>query len=64
MVEVKTCEHRHGACAEWVNNDGNSPPVIILSGMSQVSVLSLTNQVIRVSCPLCFERIRSALSIC
>ena len=63
-METRTCPHRMGAVAEWVNNDGKSPPVIILSGVSQPSVLSLTNQVIRASCPSCFERIRRSASIC
>ena len=62
-MEVRTCPHRVGACAEWVNNDGKNPPVILVGGMHQTSVLSLTNQVIRVSCTFCFQKIRQSLSI-
>lgn len=60
---TRTCPHRMGVEFMYVNNDGVSPPVIAVSGAERLTVISLTNQTIRVSCPLCFDEIRRAVSI-
>jgi len=56
------CPHRGVAYVEFINNDGSSPPVIYVDGIHGPSVISLTNQVIRVSCINCFDEIRRAVS--
>jgi hypothetical protein len=62
-AEVKTCDHRMVADVRWVNHDNQSPPVVAIKGCSEWTVVSLTKQVIRISCPMCFERIRRAMSL-
>lgn len=59
-VEVKTCDHRRVTRVSYICNDKNGPPVISVSGAYEMTIISLTNQVIRVSCAFCFERIRRA----
>lgn len=59
--EVRTCLHRLNADVQYIQNDGQGPPVIIVDGLKGPSILSLTNQVIRVSCPSCFQKIRDQL---
>lgn len=59
----RVCPHRAGAWVDYVNNDGVSPPVILVEGLMACSVISLTNQTIRISCPACFAEIRKGLSI-
>lgn len=54
------CPHRKNARVVYLANDGMSPPVILTFGLEGTSVVSLTNQVIRVSCPSCFETIRQS----
>lgn len=61
--ETKCCPHVW-AKADWIANDGQSPPVIALSAVrasDRTFVMTLTNQVIRISCPACFDRIRAAI---
>lgn len=60
-MEIRTCPHRLQAFVDYLVNDPGSPPVIIVDGVFQTSVLSLTNQVIRVSCPSCFQKIRMSV---
>jgi hypothetical protein len=61
---TRTCKHRVGVEVEYISNDPHSPPVILIKGpyspFAYASVISLTNQVIRVSCPICFDEIRQA----
>jgi hypothetical protein len=57
-VQVRSCEHRERAVVGYVNNDGITPPVIYVEYLEGASVVSLTNQMIRVSCPACFDSIR------
>lgn len=57
-TETRTCPHMLGCQVKYVCNDGRSAPTIFLLGLRHDAVISLTNQVIRVSCPDCFERIR------
>lgn len=60
-TEVKTCVHLIGTVAEYVSNDGMSPPVLYIHAKKSGGfVMSLTNQVIRISCPACFELIRAS----
>jgi hypothetical protein len=60
MEQTRTCPHRDGANILWVNNDGKSAPVIFVQNLTQESVISLTNQIIRVSCPSCFKLIQGS----
>lgn len=59
-VETKCCQHVWGA-AWYVNNDGVSPPVIYLDSIQNRKVpliITLTNQLIKIQCPACFEEAR------
>lgn len=61
MTETRCCPHVW-AKVDYIANDGQSPPVIAVSAIrasDKTLILSLTNQIIRVSCVLCFDRIRS-----
>lgn len=58
-TQTRNCPHREGAAAQWVNNDGRSAPVLYVEGCAGPTVVSLTNQVIRISCPSCFAEIRN-----
>lgn len=62
-AEVRTCDHRLKADIRWLNNDNMTAPIITVSGCYDMSIISLTNQVFRVSCPMCFERITRAAGI-
>lgn len=53
--QTRVCEHRKNAAVWWINNDGITPPIIMVDGVTQSTVISMTNQVIRVSCPACFD---------
>lgn len=57
-IQTRTCEHRRVAVCYWVRNDGKNAPILYVEGCLGPSVISLTNQVIRVSCPTCFADIR------
>lgn len=59
MVRIRSCVHHERAKVGYVNNDGMSPPVIYVEAIDGPAVISLTNQTIRISCPTCFEKIRS-----
>lgn len=61
-VQTRTCMHRLAASVYYVANDGMSPPVLFVQKLEGDCVISLTNQVIRVSCPICFEEIRSQVA--
>jgi len=56
------CEHRKNAKIRWVNNDKMSAPVILIESCEVPAVVTLTNQVFRVNCPVCFETIRRDLT--
>jgi hypothetical protein len=56
--EVRTCDHRIGVHVEYVKNDGEGAPILYLEGFGHwPSLITLTNQVIRVSCPVCFNQL-------
>ena len=55
-----TCPHRVGSTVAYVNNDGVSPPVLLVHLVGGAACLSLTNQIVRVNCLACFEEIRKA----
>jgi hypothetical protein len=59
-IEVRSCEHRMQAKIGYVKNDRTGPPVLYVEHVPEASIVSLTNQVIRVSCPKCFELIRQS----
>lgn len=60
FVEVRACTHRKSAEFFYISNDGMTPPVICVAGCWEQTILTMTNQVIRASCPLCFELVRQA----
>lgn len=53
------CPHRKDARVVYLVNDGMSPPVFLVEGLAGPTIISLTNQIIRCSCLVCFETIRS-----
>lgn len=57
LTEVRTCEHRSSVTAYWVRNNGLTAPIVWIDGDHRAILVSLTNQVIRISCPSCFQRI-------
>jgi hypothetical protein len=57
-TEVVTCEHRPSAFVSYIRNDGVSAPILWVEEIDRPSVITLTNQVVRVNCPACFEAIR------
>jgi hypothetical protein len=60
-VETRSCPHRVGVKVFYIVNDAASPPVIYIDqSLPGPSVVSLTNQIIRISCQGCFESIRKA----
>lgn len=60
-VIVRTCPHRIGASVAYINNDGQSAPILWIDKIEGPTALSLTNTVVRVSCGHCFVKIRAAL---
>ena len=58
---TKTCPHRVGSKALWVKNDAEGAPILYFTGREGPVVMSLTNQVIRVSCPECFRALQGIL---
>lgn len=59
-VRMESCDHVAGY-ADWVRNDGHGPPVILLEFFrSGPHLVTMTNQVIYVKCPACFEATRQA----
>jgi hypothetical protein len=62
-VEVRVCLHRPWASVSYVVNDPGYPPVLAIEGCTELTIVSLTNQVIRASCPFCFNEIRKAATI-
>ena len=64
ITETRTCGHREGWSVVYVRNDGKGAPVILVeTDQGRMVVISLTNQVIRLSCPSCFEEIRRAVLV-
>ena len=59
-VTVRTCPHRQGADFFYVANQPGEAPVILVSGLIGPTIISLTNQTVRMSCPVCFDEIRKA----
>jgi hypothetical protein len=57
ITEVVTCEHRPSAFVSYIRNDGVLPPVLWIESVEPDSVITLTNQVIRISCRRCFQEI-------
>jgi hypothetical protein len=53
--KIKTCPHRREAEVLWVRNDGQSAPILFITGVKEPITLSLTNQTITVTCPQCFQ---------
>lgn len=62
-IQTRSCPHREKAHVGYVNNDGRSAPVIYVEGCEGPTVISLTNQIIRVSCPTCFSQLRAKCSL-
>jgi hypothetical protein len=60
ITVTDTCPHRIGAFVSYIRNDGVSAPILWIEEIDRPSVITLTNQVVRVNCPACFERIRSS----
>lgn len=60
-TECRVCPHRVGASASYLRNVPTEPPLLVLEGCLGPTVVSLTNQVIRMSCVNCYQRIRAAL---
>lgn len=56
--KVDNCEHRREAWAYWLRNDGMGPPVLYLETGGKPVVVTMTNQVIYVKCPICFSTSR------
>lgn len=61
-VENRTCLHRHWVKVSYIANDPGAAPVLAVEGCAELTIISLTNQVIRVSCPYCFEKIRAEVT--
>ncbi len=61
VPEIRSCAHRAEVQVFYVNNDGMTAPVLLVEGCRYQTVITLTNQVIRASCPVCFEKIRQSL---
>lgn len=53
---VESCIHRMTAVVGYLVNDGTVPPVVYFH-TSGPSIVTLTNQVIYVRCPVCWEKI-------
>lgn len=56
-VVTRTCPHATGHIS-YLENNGRSAPILLVEGLSPCVVVTLTNQVIRISCPSCFTLIR------
>lgn len=61
---TRTCPHKEGALVEWIRNDGETAPILLVENIIGTAILSLTNQTIRVSCFACFEEIRKRATKC
>lgn len=59
-VVTRCCPHVNGHVS-YVSNDGISPPVLLVENLSGVNVVSLTNQIIRISCPACYTKLRHSM---
>ena len=59
-VVIRTCPHRQGSDFYYVANRPGEAPVILVSGLNGPTVISLTNQTVRMTCPVCFDQIRKA----
>lgn len=59
---VRTCVHRVGASAMWIRNDGKTAPILFVSGFTpNDNYISMTSQVIRISCGGCYAQIVAGL---
>jgi hypothetical protein len=56
---TRTCQHRHGMRVFFIVNDPGSAPVICIEHLGVITIISLTNQIVRASCAPCFNDIRS-----
>jgi hypothetical protein len=63
ITVTDTCEHRIGAFVSYIRNDGLSAPILWIEDIDRPSVITLTNQVVRVNCPACFEHIRATATL-
>lgn len=63
ITVTRQCDHRRNYEVSYIYNDGKSAPVLLIQDGSFKGgiILSLTNQIIRVSCPTCFQDIRSKI---
>lgn len=64
IPEIRECLHRPGVRVFYIANDPGYPPVLFVEGCAEATVVSLTNQVIRVACPYCFNAIRREATKC
>lgn len=55
---VESCIHRMGVTMGYIVNNGQVPPVVFFNA-SGPCVVTLTNQVLFVRCPACFDKIRT-----
>lgn len=61
-TQVRTCDHRITAHVEYLRNDPTLPPILYVEGFGHwPALITLTNQIIRVSCPVCFQQITKSL---
>jgi len=56
-VKIHRCEHRPDTNANYLRNDPMFPPIIVVNGTGP-NVLILTNQLIRVLCYPCWQKLR------
>lgn len=47
------CAHVSGHVS-YLKNEPGCPPVLLVENCSQVNIVTLTNQVIRINCPACW----------
>lgn len=52
-AKCRCCPHCEIAHVSYVRNDGEGPPVLLIENLPEVSVVTLTNQVIYINCPSC-----------